>query len=93
MSNMEENDQIVTLTDEEGNETDFEFLDMVEYNGAEYGVFLPCDDEEGMVTILKFDSAEDDETDSFSEVDDEDVLQAVFDLFMEKNPDMTDTEE
>ena len=93
MSNMEENDRIVTLTDEDGNEIDFEFLDTVEYNGAEYGVFLPCDDEEGLVTILKFDSTEDDDTDSFSEVESEDVLQAVFDLFMEKNPDMADADE
>ena len=89
----EENDNIVTLTDEDGNETDMEFLDMVEYGGEKYGVFLPCDDEEeGAAVIMKLDSTEDDEADSFSDVDDENVLQAVFEIFKENNKDIIDFE-
>ena len=44
--NLEELESIVTLTDENGNEVSFEYLDLIEYQGAEYVVLLPVEGEE-----------------------------------------------
>ena len=52
----EELDNIIVLNDEDGNEVEFEFLDLIEYDGESYVVLLPNDDEEeeaGEVLILK----------------------------------------
>lgn len=86
------NDNIVTLNDEYGNEVQFEFLDLVEYNGEEYVVLLPADDEDGEVVILKVEELEDDK-DSYTSVEDEDILMAVFQIFKNKFKDEFDFEE
>ena len=58
----EELDNILVLNDEEGNEVEFEFLDLIEYEGEEYVVLLPVDEEEteepGEVVILKLEDTE-----------------------------------
>lgn len=84
--------EIITLEDDLGNEKDFEFLDTVEYDGDEYIVLLPVDEEEqNEVMILRVDSLND-EDESYSGIDDEDVLQAVFDIFKERYKDDFDFE-
>ena len=56
-SEEELSDNIITLTDEDGKESNFELLDLVELDNEEYVVLLPVDDEEseepGEVVILK----------------------------------------
>ena len=42
----EELDNIIVLNDENGDEIEFEFLDLIEYDGEEYVVLLPNDEEE-----------------------------------------------
>lgn len=86
------NDNIVTLNDEFGNEVQFEFLDLVEYDGEEYVVLLPADDEDGEVVILKVEELDDDK-DSYTSVEDEDILMAVFQIFKNKFKDEFDFEE
>lgn len=86
------NDNIVTLNDEFGNEVQFEFLDLVEYNGEEYVVLLPADDEDVEVVILKVEAIDDD-NDSYTSVEDEDILMAVFQIFKNKFKDEFDFEE
>ena len=86
------NDNIVILNDEFGNEFQFEFLDLVEYNGEEYVVLLPADDEDGEVVILKVEAIDDD-NDSYTSVEDEDILMAVFQIFKNKFKDEFDFEE
>ena len=86
--------EIITLEDDLGNEQDFEFLDTVEYEGEEYIVLLPVDaaeDEDNEVMILKVESL-DDENESYAGIDDEDVLQSVFDIFKERYKDEFDFE-
>ena len=84
--------EIITLEDDLGNERDFEFLDTVEYEGEEYIVLLPADDEEqNEVMILRVDSL-DDENESYAGIDDEEILQAVFDIFKERYKDDFDFE-
>ncbi len=84
----EELDNIIVLNDEEGNEVEFEFLDLIEYNGEEYVVLLPMDEtdaeEDGEVVILKLEDTESDDEESYVSVDDEEVLQSVFEIFKEK---------
>ena len=79
----EELDNIIVLNDEEGKEVEFEFLD-----GEEYVVLLPVEDEEneeeGEVVILKVEDSEDEEEESYVSVDDEEILNQVFEIFKEK---------
>lgn len=85
--NYEELDNLIILNDEDGNEVRFEFLDLIEYDSEEYVVLLPLDDEEdGMVVILKVESL-DDENDTYVSVEDDDALQAVYEIFKEKYKD------
>ena len=85
-------DNIITLNSESG-EVRFEFLDLVEYCGDEFVVLLPVDDLEeiGEVVILKLDSIDEDaEEESYIGVEDEDTLQAVFNIFKSKFKDEFD---
>lgn len=53
---MDELDNIIVLNDEYGTPTEFEFLDLLELDGAEYVVLLPVEDnqnEPSEVVILK----------------------------------------
>ncbi len=91
--NYDEQDTIITLNDEDGNDVQFEFLDLVEYNSEEFVVLLPVDDEEGMVVILKIESLDtDDDTETYVAVDDDTAL-AVFQIFKERYKDELDFEE
>ena len=90
-SEEELSDNIITLTDEEGKESNFELLDLVELDNEEYVVLLPVDDEEseepGEVVILKVEDSDDDsdeETESYVSVEDEEILTKVFEIFKDK---------
>lgn len=86
----EDLDNIVILNDEDGNEVKFEFLDLIELNNEEYVVLLPVvedgeEEEEGEVVILKVeDTDEDSDEESYVSVEDEDVLNEVFEIFKER---------
>ncbi len=83
---------IVTLKDEQGNDVNFEFLDLIEYEGENYIILLPADEveseESDEVVILKEDksasSDEEGEEESYVSVEDEDTLNKVFEIFKEK---------
>ena len=83
----EEIDNIVILNDEEGNEVQFEFLDLIEYDGEEYVILLPVEEEvseePGEVVILKLENTSDEE-ESYVSVDHEAILNNVFEIFKEK---------
>lgn len=81
--NFEELDNIIVLNDDEGNEIEFEFLDLVEYNSNEYVVLLPADDDADEVVILQVEDAGE-YTESYTSVDDEETLTAVFEIFKDK---------
>lgn len=87
MDNMDNEllDNIIYLNDENGNEIPFEFLDLINYNNNEYVVLLPMDDEdEGEVLILKLEASDDPDMDNYVSVEDDNVLQAVFNIFKDK---------
>ena len=84
--------EIITLEDDLGNEKDFEFLDTVEFDGDEYIILLPEEEEEqNEVMILRIESI-DDENENYVGVDDEEVLQKVFDIFKDRYSDDFDFE-
>ena len=82
----EELDNIIVLNDEDGNEVKFEFLDLIELDGEEYIVLLPTeeDDEDGEVVILKVEDTDSEDEESYVSVDDQEVLNKVFEIFKEK---------
>ena len=76
----------ISVTDDEGNESELEHLGTLEYNGQEYMAFVPADmdeDEEdfGMI-ILKV--IEENGEELLADVDDETELNRVYDQFMEE---------
>ena len=90
-------DNVIILNDEEGNEVKFEFLDLVELDDEEYVVLLPFIEEnedaegDGEVVILKLeDSDENSEEESYVGVEDEEILNKVFEIFKEKFKDEFD---
>ena len=86
-NNVPENmDNIITLNDENGNEVEFEFLDLIEYEGEEYVVLLPTEEEDdaGEVLILKLEDTDSEDEESYVSVEDEEVLNKVFQIFKEK---------
>ena len=84
----EELDNIVILNDEDGNEVEFEFLDLIEFEGEEYVILLPVleseSDEDGEVVILKVEDIDSEEEESYVSVEDEEVLNKVFEIFKDK---------
>lgn len=77
---------IIILHDENGEEVQFEFLDLIEYDSEEYVVLLPLaeEDDSGEVVILKVEPTENPEEESYVSVSDDDVLMTVFEIFKEK---------
>jgi len=92
LENLEELDNIIVLNDEEGNEVKFEFVDLIEYENEEYVILIPAEEDEeepGEVVILKVEG-ETEEEETYVSVDDEEVLNKVFDMFKEKYKDEFD---
>lgn len=81
-----EGKNIIVLNDDEGNEIELEFLDLIPYGGKEYIVLLPVSNEANEVVILQLEEA-DDETESYISIDNEFTLQAVFEIFKERAKD------
>ena len=89
---LEEETSILTLTDENGENVDFEYLDCIELDGVEYLVLLPADDEQSEIVILQVEPV-DEENENYLSVEDEGVLNAVYNIFKEKYKDVLTFEE
>ena len=84
---MEEESGILTLTDEDGQEVDFEYLDSVDYDGKEYLVLMPADQAETQIVMLEVEPV-DEENENYLSVSDEAVLDAVYGIFKERYKDI-----
>ncbi|MBQ7549339.1 MAG: DUF1292 domain-containing protein [Clostridia bacterium] len=82
---IEDLDSLVTLTDEDGKETEFEFLDLIEYRDRQFVVLLPTDEtgDSGEVVILEVKDYGS-KNESYYGVDDENTLMSVFRIFRER---------
>lgn len=78
--------EIISMIDDDGKESKFQLLGIVEYNDDEYIVLSPYQMEgfeDGEIAILKvFYISEEDE--KFVPVEDEPTLEAVINLFLKK---------
>ena len=84
-------DNIVVLNDNDGNELEFEYLDLIEHNNEAYVVLLPVEDEADEVVILRCEESEDDsDEENYRSVDDEALLNDLIEIFKEKNADKFD---
>jgi len=83
---------LITLSDDEGNEFVLEHLDTIEIDGQFYLAFLPTDideeDENYGIVILK--TVEEDGEDILVELDSDDELDFVFERFTERLSDEDD---
>ncbi len=82
---LQEDESILTLTDENGVETEFEYLDCIEYEGKEYLVLLPVESDE--IVILEVEPV-DEENENYIAVEDEAVLTAVYEIFKDRFKDI-----
>ena len=108
MNNNIENEDIydadlITLTDEDGNEFEFEVMDEIDYKDGHYYALLPLfDDSENEIsqddTYMIFEAVEDENGDpQLAEIEDDDLLDELAEIFEAKmndaEGDETDDEE
>lgn len=84
---MEEDDSILTLTDENGQDMRFEYMDCIPYEGTEYLVLMPLETEENEIVILAIEPV-DEENENYLAVEDEAILEAVYGIFKERYKDV-----
>lgn len=76
----EEEVQVFTLTDEEGNEKDFELLMSMEIESVTYVALVPLEDnEDGEYVLLKL--VEEDGEEVLVTIDDDDEFDRIADIF------------
>ena len=85
----EEETSILSLTDENGEEVEFEYLDCIEFQGKEYLVLIPVESEDSEIVILEVEPV-DEEPENYLSVQDESILNAVYEIFKEKFQDTLD---
>ncbi len=83
----EEESSIITLTDENGEEISFEYLDCIEYSGKEYLILMPADEEDNSIVILEIEPV-DEENENYLAVEDEAILDAVYGIFKDRYKDV-----
>ena len=83
----EEESNILMLTDENGVDTEFEYLDCIEYEGKEYLILMPADEDSSEIIILQVEPV-DEETENYLSVSDENILNAVYGIFKERYKDV-----
>ena len=85
IENEEEEDGIITLVDDEGNEVQFAYVDLVEYEGDNYAIMLPIEDgevlEEAVVMLVQ---ENEDGSDELTGIEDEAIVNAVIDIYNER---------
>lgn len=87
---LQEEESILTLTDENGVETNFEYMDCIEYEGKEYLVLMPEDSNE--IVILEVQPV-DEENENYIAVESEEILDTVYGMFKERYKDVLQFED
>ena len=83
----EEETNLITLTDENGNDVEFEYLDCIDYEGKEYLVLIPNEEDAEEIVILEIEPV-DEETENYIAVESEETLNAVYAIFKERFKDV-----
>lgn len=90
--NVEEYETIV-LTDEDGNDIEFEFLDSFEHKGTAYVVLMSVEDEDDAVAIMEVEEGETENDDNLLTIEDAELLDELYQIFKERNSDFFDFED
>ena len=80
-------DDFITITDEEGNSYEVERVseEDIEYQGKVYRAFLPVgEDEDEIYELILFRIVEEDGEEILETIDDEDEMEAVYEIFMDR---------
>ncbi len=80
-------DDFITITDEEGNSYELEKLseEDIEYQGRIYRAFLPVgENEDEIYEMILFRIVEEDGEEILETIDDEDEMEAVYEIFMDR---------
>lgn len=85
---------IITLTDEDGEDYEFEHIDTLEHNEQTYMAFIPADidDDETEVDLIILKVVENDGEDDLVTVEDDAELEEVYALFMHRIEELEDGE-
>lgn len=88
----DEESGILTLTDENGVDTDFEYMDCITYEGTEYLVLMPADSEDNEIVILEVQPVDED-NENYLAVESEEILDAVYQIFKDRYKDVLQFED
>ncbi len=98
MEEMDFNPEIFTLTDEEGNEHEFELMDVMEVDGTTYYALVPYSEdpeaaleEDTELVILKA-GADDDGVDFLSTIDNDEEYDRIGNMFIDRISKMLEEE-
>lgn len=82
----EHEEDVILLSDEEGNEVPFQIIDTLELADEVFAILAPLeeDEDEG---ILIFRILEDEDGQQFEQMDDEDIVQRVLDVYRSSDED------
>lgn len=92
----EAEDNLLVLTDEDGQDVEFECLDQIDYEDGKYVVLLPTDEsEEDAIEVLILemrlaegeDPEDEDAEFEFAPVESEELLDKLYDMFCAKHQD------
>lgn len=76
-------DKVVVLTDDVGNEMEIEYIDSTDFEGERYALFMPLENDDDEVIIMRYDNVSKD-YDSFLPVEDRRVLEGVYETLRKK---------
>lgn len=79
---MSDQDEIIELTDKDGNKVKFKIIDAFEKDNEEYAILLP-EDSEDEVVIFKVLYSDDDEAE-YIEITDDKLADKIFDEFLKR---------
>ena len=86
---MEEEAEIFEFQDEDGNIEKFEILDYIEYDNRDFAILLPVSEkeEEVQVHVLEVIEELDSDYDTYVGIEDQELVDKVYNIFMEKHKD------
>ncbi|MDD4168652.1 MAG: DUF1292 domain-containing protein [Desulfotomaculaceae bacterium] len=80
---MAEQEEVITLIDEEGAELDFTVIDIIEVSGSEYAILLPVEEENDEAIILKI-ASDDQGNELLVDIEEDDEWEKVADAWEER---------
>ena len=77
---------LVTLTDDDGEEYDLEHLDTLEYEGVTYMAFIPADtpDDQTEVEFIILKAEEEDGEEILSTLESDEEMEMIYELFIKR---------